>query len=363
MKNRNKIYLYAIIILFIIINLSFYSCNKEENTIVSPPEPPPDTVSRYIWTAIRLLTPMFNVYAADTNLLYIVGNGQLLTFDGTNVSLVNLNDPNFLVMDVYGFGKNDIFVTGDGYNKNSKVPMVKKISNGNVESFILDNEDTGIYDLLVTGPNQAWFSSHTKNKVYYFNSGTITEHRISDNDSISRGIFYKNVYDEIFIFPLKLDSNFTGFVYTYKFTGGKFHFLKKECYNSSNENCLTDLIYRCGKDVLMLTDFPIIKYFNGSEWVIHSYMQAPETTVPYKIGGVSRDSLVAFCVPRRDIYTYNGVKWRRENGSPYLEPSTGLHRNIETKFGNVYFTFWDYDLGIFGYVIIGKPNETFSNLK
>ena len=147
MKNVNTKY-YLFITVFIII---LTSCNKKENPISSPEPPinPPDTVSRYIWTATRLLTPMFNVYAADTNLLYIVGNGQLFTFDGTNVSLINLNDPNFLVFNVYGFDKNNIFVTGDGYNNNSEVPMVKKITNGNIESFILDNEDSGINTILL----------------------------------------------------------------------------------------------------------------------------------------------------------------------------------------------------------------------
>lgn len=368
MKNINKIHLHWIVILFIVIFISMSSCSKEDP--VSPPEPPinpPDTVSRYIWTVTRLLTSMFNVYAADTNILYIVGNGQLLIFDGNNISPFNLNDPNFGVLNVYGYDKNNIFVTGYTINNNLILPTVKKITNGAIESFILDNEDSGIYDLLVTSPNQAWFSSYTKSKVYYFSSGTITEHRISDNDSITKGKFYKNIYNEIFIFALKINSSYTGFVYTYKFSGGTFHFQRQDCYNSSDENCLTDVIYRCGDDAIMLTDFDHgkpIRYFNGSEWVMHSYMQAPEPTVAFRIGGVSKDSLVAFCLPRKDIYTYNGVKWRKENGSPFLEEgSTGFYKNIETKFGNVYFTFWDYDIGIFGYVIIGKPNKIFSNIK
>ena len=359
MKNVNKIYLHGIVILFTVICIVMSSCSKEDPVSPDPPINPPDTVSRYIWTATRLLTPMFNVYAADTNLLYIVGNGQLLTFDGTNVSLFNLNDPNFSVFNVYGFDKNNVFVTGDGYNNKSKVPMVKKITVPNIESFILDNEDSGIYDLLVTGPSQAWFSSHTKSRVYYFNSGTITEHRLSDNDSIKDGMFYKNEYDEIYTFARKLTSNSIGFLYTYKFTGGQFQFKRKDCYAYFDENCLTNLICRCGDDAVMYTYFPKLYYFNGNEWIVHSYVEALELIVPFKLGGVSKDSLVAFCLPYSIIYTYNGVKWRRENNSPWLEPANGLHSNIETKFGNVYFTYWDESLGIFGYVIIGKPNQTF----
>ena len=210
--------------------------------------------------------------------------------------------------------------------------------------------------MLIIGPNQAWFSSFTKSKVYYFNSGTITEYRISDNDSIAEGIFYKNAYDEIFVFPKQYTFYSTGFLYTYKFTGQEFQFLRKDCYHSYDENCLSDLIYRCGNDALMLTNFPKLYYFNGSEWVYHS--ETPETVIPFKIGGVSKDSLVTFCMSWSGIYTYNGVKWRKENGSPWLEPPFGLHTNIEMKFGNVYFTYWDQILGLLGYIIIGKPNQT-----
>jgi hypothetical protein len=106
----------------------------------------------------------------------------------------------------------------------------------------------------------------------------------------------------------------------------------------------------------MLTNYPKLYYFNESEWVYHS--ETPESVIPFKIGGVSKDSLVAFCMSWSGIYTYNGVKWRKENGSPWLEPPFGLHTNIETKFGNVYFTYWDQILGMSGYVIIGKPNKT-----
>jgi len=355
MKNITTKYFLFITVFIIILT----SCNKEENPIY-PPEPPinpPDTVSRYIWSVNRVPTLMFNVYAADTNLLYIeTYNDNLLIFDGLNISPFNFNDPNFKTLTVYGYDKNNIFVAGYTINGLLILPTVKKITNGNIESYILDNEESKINDLLVTGPNQAWFSSDTKSKVYYFNNGIITEHRLSNNDSIADGKFYKNAYNEIFVFAKHYTFNYTGFLYTYKFTGQNFQFLRKDCLQSNDINCLSDVIFRCGNDVIMLMDLPILKYFNGIEWIVHS--ETLNSVIPYKIGGVSKDSLVVFCAPWREIYTYNGVKWRKENGSPFLDPSTNYYTNIETKFENVYFTYYQ-EFGIFGgHIIIGRPNKT-----
>ena len=357
MKIITTKYFYFIIVFIII--LVFTSCNKDESPI-SPPEPPvnpPDTISRYIWTVKRFPPLMFNVYAADTNLLYIEAyNDNLLIYDGSNISPFIFNDPNFRTLNVYGYDKNNIFVAGYTINVLSILPTVKKVTNGNIESFILDNEESKINDLLVTGPNQAWFSSYSKSKVYYFNSGIITEHRLSNNDSIADGIFYKNANNEIFVFAKHYTSSDTGYLYTYKLTGQNFQFLRKDCLQLHNINCLSEFIFRCGTDAIMLTGLPIIKYFNGTEWIVHSELLG--SVIPFKIGGVSKDSLVVFCAPWREIYTYNGVKWRKENGSPFLDSSTDYYTNIETKFGNVYFTYF-YELEIFGgHIIIGRPNRT-----
>lgn len=357
MKNVTTRY-FQFMIVFIIISI-LTSCHKEENPI-SPPEPPvnpPDTVSRYIWTVKRFPPLMFNVYAADTNLLYIEANNEnLLIFNGLNIIPFNFTDPNFRTLKVYGYDRNNIFIAGYTISGLLILPTVKKVTNGNIESFILDNEESKINDLLIIGPNQAWFSSYSKSKVYHFNSGIITEYRLSNNDSIADGILYKNANNEIFVFAKHYTSIDTGFLYTYKLVGQNFQFLRRDCLQLYNINCLSEFIFRCGSDAIMLTGLPIIKFFNGTEWIAHSEMLG--SVIPFKIGGVSKDSLVAFCFPYREIYTYNGVKWRKENGSPFLGSSTDYFTNIETKFGNVYFTYF-YEFEIFGgHIIIGRPNKT-----
>jgi len=71
--------------------ISFSSCNKDVNPVKSidtlSPVKPPDTISRYIWTPYWFTSELFNLYAADTNALYIIGNNQLLFFNGVNLSL------------------------------------------------------------------------------------------------------------------------------------------------------------------------------------------------------------------------------------------------------------------------------------
>ena len=103
-----------VILVTIMVCVYLYSCSEKPTEPVQPPPPPvaPDTVSRYIWTAYYTGLPGISmVYAADTNYVYIVWGSNLLYWDGTLFLPFYFNDPYFYVSNVYGYGKNDIFVS------------------------------------------------------------------------------------------------------------------------------------------------------------------------------------------------------------------------------------------------------------
>jgi len=357
LKKKTFYYSAILIVVLYYLVISLSSCNKDVNPVkpndTLPPVKPPDTISRYIWTPYWFNSELFNLYAADTNALYIIGNNLLLFFNGVNLSLYNLNDPNFAVVNVYGYDKNNIFVYGQTVNNNIILPEIKKITNGNINTYLLDNDYSLPLDILVTGPNQAWFSSYNKNRLYYFDNGTIKKYSITDNDSISSGIFYLNKNNELFVFARKLIYATHGFLYSYKYINDNFQLLSSDCYDILNPDCLQDFIIRCGSDAIMIGYNTLIRYFNGNEWVLHSNL---DSIGPVKIGGISKDSLVALFTPS-NIYTYGGIKWRLENDAPHLIIQN-IRSSIEAKFGNIYMTYWDDVLG--GYINIGRPNK---NLK
>jgi hypothetical protein len=363
MKKRTIQSVLIFSVIFYIIT-SFCACDKENPVIppTPPPPPGPDTVSRYIWTMIHFGSYMYDVYAADTDKIFIVGNAQLLWYNGSSMSSYELYDPQFEVSTVYGYDKNNIFVAGEYVFSPHRLPIIKKITNNAVSSYTIGDTGSIINDMLVTGPNQAWFSEVQKNKVYFFNNGLVTTYTLYGNDSIKNGIFYLNPSNELFVFAADTyDPLAHGTFFTYKFINGDFVLQRTDCFG--NFPCNMSIIFRCGKDAIMSeyeTNRCLTKYFNGTEWVEHSFLDSVWGPF-YKIGGISKDSLIGY--NRFDkIYTYGGTKWRKENNSPVLRGDLyGRRTNIEMKFGNIYFTYIDTYTGGFTCFLIGRPNKNLKN--
>jgi hypothetical protein len=365
--NKRKSIIYVLSLLFLCyLIISLCSCNKENPVI--PPEPPPpqgpDTVSQYVYTTFNHLGGFLsNVYAVDTDKVFIIGNSQLLLYNGHNVEEYPLNDPNmFKPYDVSGYDKNNIFIYGEYVINWSKVlPIFKKITNGVITTYTIGDTGHTINDFIVAGPNQAWFSDCKSSKIYYFNNDLISEYRLSENDSIKWGILYLSPDKELYVFAIHDLNIQTGTFYTYKFVDGNFILLRTDCYDEFP--CNTNRIFRCGKDIIMTSkyNFCKTKYFDGNEWVFHSNQDTIDN--PYKLGGISKDSLIGL-FGNEKLYTYGvNKRWRVENGSPLLRGAfwKSPKCNIEMKFGNIYFTYRDYDFGIYTFFIIGRPNKNFKN--
>jgi len=369
-------------LLVLVISVYLYSCSEKPTEPIQPPPVAPDTVSRYIWNAHYTgLRGIVMVYAADTNYVYIVTDQyRLLYWNGTNFGIYNLNDPNFYVANVYGYGKDNIFVPGWKTKNGKDIPFVKKITNGTITEFQLDTVETYIYDQLILGPDEAWFSSFLTNAVYHYKNGNVKKYNSYGNDSLITGVFYINANKEIHLFQRQL-NNFQlnrsdknqvrkdlierksvseGTMYSFKLVNDNFNLLSSQCYGATNPDCFTILIFQCGNDALMVSNIEKISVFNGYNWERHSHFDSTNTFAQ-RIGGVSKDSLVAFTLNYGYLYTYNGTKWRYENNSPIIyNPSLG-HSNVEAKFGNIYFCEYSQITYDPGYFYVGKPNKNFKN--
>jgi len=373
MKTVNYI-LTALLSVLLFLSLLFSSCNKDENPVkpVDPPPPvSPDTVSRYIWSAILYQIPLYDLYVADTNLIYMIGGlYHPIVYNGSYINPYELNDINFHCYAVYGYDKNNVFWAGRTVKNNQNYPAIIKVTNGIPQRYVIESETGRLDDILIIGPNQAWFVSYYSNYMYYYDNGTIKAYKLSDVDSTAGGRLYKNTNNEVFVFAGKTEPpNYAaGHLFTYKFENDNFRFIRRDSLNnfSKSPDCLSGIIFRCGADAIMINFNDIIHYFNGNEWLVHTYSGSVN---PLKVGGVSKDSLVTLNIRESgtSIYTYGASKrWRQENNSPIFPiVDIGWPSNVEFKFGNVYFNHWDDSFINKGsnssmtYFLIGRPNKNY----
>lgn len=341
-----KLFLKAVFPFLLCAAFLISSCAKEENPVtpVDPPPPPvgPDTVSRYIWKLVYVSPTPGDLYVADTNSVYIIGGiwaySILLFYDGVTCTQYNLSDPDFYPRKVYGFDKNNIFVSGTKriVNSNTYRPVLKKITNGTITNYNVVDTAITINDLLVTGVNQAWLCEGNRGFAYYFDNGTILKYELPGSDSIQPLKFFLSPDNNLYLFA-KSEKSISLF-YSLKFDNGGFINIKTDCYGDFP--CNTNYIFRCGKDLLMTTQNNTCgtKYFNGYEWVYHSFLDS--VWAPFmKLGGISKDSLVGLNFNGR-IYTFGGNKWRKENNTPFaLSTMFESFNNLEIINGKVYFTF------------------------
>ncbi len=347
-----KQFFYLSLILLAVI---FYACDKDNPVVPPETEPGLDTASRYKWKAIDYLSnSIYTIYVADTNMIYVRFGTGLAYLKDSSLYHYELYDQKFKVVSINGYDRNNFFISGYTLVNSHYFPTIKKVTNGAISTTILDSAYADANDILVEGPNQAWICTYYNNLVFHYDNGNVTKYKLSNDNTIYIARLYKSPVNEIFAFATKVTNFLPGYHYTYKLVGDTFVNTKIGCYSPYNKECLTDYIYRCGPDLLMIHPFSReVRYFNGTDWVHHSNCAGGGA----KIGGISKDSLVAFVYPLGNIYTYNGKVWRKEKTSPIILPlGLNVHSNIEAKFGNIYFAHADTQ-SEWGKIFIGKPNK------
>lgn len=363
MNMKKSIFAVAIYIVGVYLIISLFSCNKE-NPIVPPPPEQPDTASRFLWNPIYVGGPIYRIYVADTNNVYMeAGQGRCLHYNGHSFNYLNLQDPQFNLVSVSGYDNNNIFFVGTWIPENNVViQKLKKYTNGVFTSYILDTSTSVMSYLKVTGYNQAFISTD-RNYVYYFDNGTIKKYYLEADTTVRNPFLFSDKNNNLIVIAFKYNY-LNSEIHVLKFNGYGFDLIRNDCFNSADPNCFSDFIFQCGNDIIMskLEANNELYYFDGNNWQFHSAFDSTNIRA-YKICGWSKDSLVAMCYQRNQIYTYNGKKWRYENGTPQ-----NLHRPVgstevggEVRNSYVFIPYWDF-ITYDSYLIIGRPNKNFNNL-
>jgi hypothetical protein len=349
--------IFATILLFGIMYFLFSlsSCDKE-NVITPPPNPPPDTASRFIWTMSNYMPyGFFYLYVADSTHIYIGGVAEYF-FNGTNFSVIDYQDPDYINNIIRGYDKDNIFFIGYR-NGTSLNPTIKKLSNGIFSTYTLDTTGYAAVDLIVTDKNKAWITSQHIPRVYFFDNGNITKYALTNIDTSSPSSYtfvriLKDKFNDIYTFCYYLEKDSMK-VNTYKFNGTDFLFIKKNCYGSNN-GCNWECFYKIGQDYIMWSYYELY-YFNQGNWEF--LCNTVPQVFPFVFGGWSKDSIVCLYNQHPSIYIYNGLNWRKEN-IPFILPVTsGIdHSYGDTYNGSIYLPVTNIGPSL-SYLLIGRPKK------
>lgn len=334
------------------------SCSDD---LVTPQDPSEgiDTVEMYEWdidTISGFL--LYNIYVADSNNIFFEGPGNsMIYYNGKNYSPISYNDPVFSSKCISGFNQNNVFIGGTRYISPGPARPRLKVWNG---SSIMDYgfpNDTGegIYNLTITGYNQAWMHNGF-NDIYYFDNGNFTRYTV--DTLIISGVFYVSPSNEVYLFTSRLVQPPPHSINIgYKLQNNYFQII----YRDSTINGITimDNTYFPSPPYIFRGGYKTINMFNNDNWFLLL------NTYNFYLDGVCGNSLNnLICYGEnewywQDMYLWNGQKWALEKNFYYLmrrgQFPIGTQASRMFMVDNkIYMNYNNFDIYT-SYLIKGKP--------
>jgi hypothetical protein len=314
MQNKTKRLLLVFVILCYFL-ITLHSCNKDEDTVTNPIEPPPptqiiDTLNRYKWHLDTLYGYGFiGMYVADTSNIFFISNYSFIINNGHTFQVISMQEQNYSLGGLSGFDKDNVFFGGSMFNSEGKhIPFLKKWNGSNIQTYYLNDTDNFVRGQLVIGPNDIWFTMY-RNKVYHFTNGNFVSYII--DTALYATDLYQDYSGNIYLFANKLYHNPNYSEYRYVFNGNNFVLAGIDSLTLGNyipelNKAGSDLV-RCGED-------NVIRYFSNNSW---NYLCAAYQFYPGAMGGNSKEHLY---VHASDGPAALGPKlFLRENNKWYVE--------------------------------------------
>jgi len=351
-----------ILIPLVLLSIIFSACKDDPVSIKPPPTPTNDDM--YTWETISLTGLLYDVYATDTANVFINKKYMLMKYDGDTLNYISLNDPGFLMESIDGYDKDNIFL-GGGYNIINGNPILKKMQNGNFINYTITNDNgTSIWEVLCTGPNEAWVSTITSSYVYKFNAGSFEQYLLDDSVFYSR--FFKDLMGNVYAFGICIkhltDTGRSEVLMTYKLENNQFNLKRMDTlYSPYTGQQLSGEFFRCGADFIMVGGPKALSRFTGNNWEGIVGLPPEHQFIQSHVGGTSKDFLILFAAYNWLIYIWDG-EWHKEDSFhvafPALDPL--VDRTIIIKEPNVYLTVSAPPFS-YSYFIIGRKNKKRSN--
>ncbi len=189
----------------IILSIGIYACNKDNGVQPKPQEDPlviDSNVFDWKYDTIRS-TRINNIYAVDTNDIFMSGNPYAVRIKSGKKYRINYNDNDFTSLCVNGTNENNVYFGGAPYWSNISLKSKLKKWNGTaVEDIPIPNDSSrGIQDLLPVTDNDLWalcelniiyHVSGSDVKSYKLMGGFRGNHIFQDNN----GNIYASMYED-----------------------------------------------------------------------------------------------------------------------------------------------------------------------
>ena len=320
------------IISVILLSILFSLTSCSDDTPVQPPETGFDS-ARYIWKVDTIPVHLFDIWAADTNEVYLLQLNQLICWNGELYKSYSL-PPGFKAYIIGGFSHNNVVIGGTDVSGYLSIVIWDGLSF--TEKRLTDTAQSYCFpkSILLTNQNNVWLGTTngrvynyvgSNTQVYYFDSLMYVGPFLSDAAQKIR--FYGGIKYNHSIY----DDSAKAFIYVFDSNDWTLEYFKR--YTNLNQDTML-AVSNLNTEIIGLNTTGFFRYFPGqfTQFLGNSLFR---NTPPF--AGNSEDQFMTTGATNTeyDLFNWNGKKWSKEN--------LKLEGPPDQKISYVNGNYWTYD--------------------
>lgn len=297
---------------------------------------------------------VYDLYASDTNQIFIASYSGTYYFNGHNFSQIDINSSEFFVNVLAGEDNNNVYLGGGGIGQFINHSRLKKWNGTSVQEIQMPDDTTlGVSSIFINSSNDIWITTKT-NKLYHFDGiNNFTDYYLPQIDAFeTRGIFKshdQNLYLLGWV-PMNNLVHYLGKSYVFRYENGNWILVFIDSVFNNTElkydlNIINNDVIRRGQNY--------VHFFTPSGWQQISSFVSFDCT----FAGESRYDFISNALSKNgkyDIYFYKSEQWYRDTN--YIPPEQNNYNCVKYScfIKNCYVGFYEYPGN---YLIIGKPKS------
>jgi hypothetical protein len=277
---KHKIYSVPLLFIFIFSLIVFHAC-KDDPVTPANNEPALIDSSFFDWQYIHIpAQDIFNIYAADSDNVFVLGNPEIYHVNDTNVSVIGSYN---MMRYIEGTSVNNFFI-GGGYLINSiSYSRIVRWNGSNFSEIQTPLDSSGpVIAIYPENENETWFST-SSNKVYNYLNGNLTTTYLPDKINFSK--FYKKD-TKLYLIGLTIRNPIDLF-YAFVFENNEWRTITQDTMFENSD--ITDWTNVVGDDFLRYGKKTVYS-FSGNSW--QNICTTPDFEI-FQAGGYSKENFLS----------------------------------------------------------------------
>ncbi len=321
---KTTFYLFFVLIIFALV---ITAC-ENDSPVISNNNPKIIDSIYFDWRFdTMLITPMSDIYIADTNQVFIPGLEYSVFYNNGVVRYINHHDPYFANRCVNGTNTKNVYFGGISVDNSS--PKLKHWDGNEIKDIPIPNDKTVITRIEPKSDNDIWLSTN-KNILYRYFNQSISSYRL--DSGLTYGIVFMDNNNELFAHFVKYTSGTYNYLYIFKFDNNSWSQISKDSINE-----YTDLHNYIGfsDKYLLYSGKNRIHYFDGMKW--DNYINTAAIFPIFNAGGGGKNNIMFRGTHKLNdyIFYYDGEAIYKM--SYFLFPYMAIE-SIQYKYGKYYMT-------------------------